>query len=64
MVQQKKQKKTKVYGKIFSMRLRLDIMNGLHEEAEREQRTDSNMGQVLISEALKARGVNFQKGER
>jgi hypothetical protein len=59
MAQQKKQKVTKIHGKIFAMRLRLDIMQALHEQAVKEQRTDSNMGQVLLSEALKARGVEL-----
>lgn len=57
MVQQKKQKAAKVYGKVFAMRLRPDIMKSLHKQAKQEQRTDSNMGQVLITEALRARGV-------
>jgi hypothetical protein len=59
MVQQKKQKTTKIYGKVFAMRLRTDIMKALREQAMKEQRTDSNMGQVLLSEALKARGVEL-----
>jgi hypothetical protein len=41
------------------MRLRPDIMEALQKQAEQEQRTDSNMGQVLISEALRARGVEL-----
>lgn len=59
MAQQKKHKVTKGHGKVFAMRLRLDIMEALHRQAEKEQRTDSNMGQVLLSEALKARGVEL-----
>jgi hypothetical protein len=59
MMQQKKQRSTKVHGKVFAMRLRMDIMKALHEQAEQEQRTDSNMAQVLISEALKVRGIEL-----
>lgn len=57
MAQQKKQTTTKVNSTVFSIRLPMDLVEAIREQAKKEMRNAGNMGQVLIREALKARGV-------
>ena len=56
---EQKPKRKKKQDKVFAMRLRPDYMKAIQELADQEHRTVSNMGQVLIFESLKARGVEL-----
>jgi len=59
MAQQKSTKKDKVGGGQLHMKLPPDLDKALRKVAEVERRTMHNLAQVLLYEALKARGVKL-----